>query len=138
MTKKITVQYRDDKTSRTGAPWLSIKDTQGNSYSVWEVTLFHLFSPGKTLEVSIVTKGKYTNITDVLRDYAVEENLTQVTTVAQKFGPQENPQKETEEYSNKKILEAIRLVYKRQDEILEKINQLAPADEEIKKEDIPF
>lgn len=66
MTKQITVASVQSKTAGNGTPYLFVKDTFGNSYSVWEQIIFHLFAENRTLTVEIVPKGKYNNITMVL------------------------------------------------------------------------
>lgn len=132
MTKTITIKYRDDKTSKTGKPFLSIKDTEGNQYSVWEQIIFHLFTVGATLTVDTVAQGKFNNITGV---------AGQLQAQASKASAIPN--------MNERIWESLKLMNAKIDKIGKMVSQLAPADEddvaannppveEINPDDIPF
>lgn len=138
MTKTITIQSVESKIAKTGTPWLAIKDTQGNSYSVWEQIIFHMFKPGATLDVDCTVKGKYTNITGIAGQTPAQP------------APLGKPTAWSPELVEK-IFESQRLLHAKIDKIGKMVAELAPAmeddiaanvpplqDEEIKPEEIPF
>lgn len=132
MTKNITVKYRDDKRAKNGTPFLSVKDTDGKYYSVWAQELFHLFVAGARLEVSIITKGKFTNIEDVLQNGNATTGVASDRVEPQNgYAPQKNPQKEKEgsyfevrESREDQILKGLREIYAQNTKILERLDGL--------------
>lgn len=68
MTEKvIKIEQVYNNTTTTGTPWLKVTSA-GQTYSVWEAALFSKIVRGATLNCQIETKGKYTNIVNIIMD----------------------------------------------------------------------
>jgi hypothetical protein len=65
---KLKVAEATEKTTKGGKPYLNIKSSTGKYYSIWEESRFiwHLFTPGAELDVTVATNGAFSNITGVI------------------------------------------------------------------------
>lgn len=54
------------KKSKSGTPFISVKDDAGIWYGVWEKELFSVFKVGETYNVLVEEKGGFQNIRDIV------------------------------------------------------------------------
>ncbi len=60
---KIQVKSVEEKVGPNGDKFKRVQAADGRYFSCWDGALLHLLQPGAWLEVTIVEKGKYKNIT---------------------------------------------------------------------------
>ena len=58
----ITIKYNDAKTSKTGKPFWSITDTDGNRYSTWDAKVAGILKKGATASVEVIENNGFSNI----------------------------------------------------------------------------
>ena len=65
---KLTVKDVQQKTTKSGKPYLAVKSSSDKFYTIWQEQqyIWHLFEPGKELDVIVATNGKFTSITGVV------------------------------------------------------------------------
>lgn len=110
MNGTITIKQVERKTTKSGEPYLRVQSDKNKWYSVWEQALFGMMKEGVTLQVSVITKGDFTNITDVI-------------------DPDGTPHVTAEATPRNLILEAALRIEKKVDAILAHIPDALGADE---------